>query len=114
MRRPGPDRLTLARIDGVIMRHVRAGPLTGEQQAAALAELAEVCGGRVDLLAEHAGVTLGFHEDDPDAGLHQRGAQLCVTAGADIALITAWIDEGKRRAAAALQAIPSHRPRPTS
>src|SRR5216684_4499157 len=93
MLRPEQDRLTRARIHGVITRHVRTGPLTGARQAAALADLAEVASGRVDLLAEHAGVALGFHEDDLDAALHQRGAQLCITAGADIAKIDHWIDE---------------------
>ncbi len=97
------DRLTLAQIAGVIMRHARTGSMTGAQQAAALAELAEVANGRVDLLAEHAGVALAFQENDADPGLAQRVAQLCISAGADIALIEQWIGEGSRRAAIARQ-----------
>jgi len=97
------DRLTLARIAGVIMRHARTGPMTGAQQAAALAELAEVANGRVDLLAEHAGVALAFQENDADPGLAQPVAQLCISAGADMALIEQWIGEGRRRAAIARQ-----------
>src|SRR5712692_4221705 len=76
------DRLTLARIAGVTRRHARGGPLTGEQEAAALAELAEVTGGRKDLLAEHAGVLLGWHENDLDAPVSEQIAQLCISAGA--------------------------------
>ncbi len=41
--------------------------------AAALAELAEVAHGRVDLLAEEAGLTIGFHEQDTDAPVYVLG-----------------------------------------
>ena len=53
-------------------RHVRGRPLTGIEEAAALAELAEVADGRVDLLAEQAGLAIGFHDQDADAPLTQR------------------------------------------
>jgi hypothetical protein len=109
MSRAEQDRLMLARIAGVTRRHVRGGPLTGEQEAAALAELAEVTDGRVDLLAEHAGVLLGFHEKDLDAAVYEQMAQLCISAGADIAAIENWIGEGRMRAANARR-IPFGRP----
>jgi hypothetical protein len=52
---------------GVTTRHARRGPLTGELEAAALAELADVADGRVDLLAEHAGVLAGPPPGSPPA-----------------------------------------------
>ncbi len=110
MSRNERDRLTLARIAGVTRRHARASPLTGEQEAAALAELAEVTGGRVDLLAEHAGVLLGWHENELDAAVSEQIAQLCISAGADMAAIESWIGEGRLRAAAARR-VPFGRPR---
>lgn len=91
------------------MRHARRGPLTGEQEAAALAELAEVADGRVDLLAEHAGVLLGFHEPDIDAAVYDRIAQRCISAGADMVAIESGIGEGRRRSAAVAR-IPFGRP----
>src|SRR5258708_32584433 len=67
MPRAEQDRLMLARIAGVTRRHAGGGPMTGEQKAAALAELAGVTEGRMDLLSEHAGVLLGSHANDIDA-----------------------------------------------
>ncbi len=107
--RPDDDRLRLARIAGVTRRHALAGPLTGEREAAALRELAEVADGRVDLLAERAGLALGFHEGDIDAAVYERIAQLCISAGASIADIEGWIGVGRQRAVAARQ-IPASRP----
>jgi hypothetical protein len=101
MPRAEHDRLMLARIAGVTRRHAGGGPLTGDQKATALAELAEVTEGRVDLLAEHAGVLLGSHENDVDSAVYEQIAQLCISAGADMAAIDSWIGEGRRRSAAA-------------
>jgi hypothetical protein len=95
------DRLTAARIAAITRRHARARALTGVEEAAALAELAEVAAGRADLLAEQAGLALGLHEHDIDSPVYLQAAQLCIKAGADIALISCWIDEGRQRAAAA-------------
>jgi hypothetical protein len=95
------DRLTSARIAAITRRHVRGRPLSGAEEAAALAELAEVADGRVDLLAEKAGLAIGFHEQDADAPVYLQIAQLCIKAGADTARISLWIEEGRRRVAAA-------------
>ena len=100
------DRLTVARIAAVTRRHARATVLTGEQEAAALADLAEVADGRIDLLAQQAGLAIGLHEQDVDAAVYLQIAQLCIQAGADIALIPRWIEEGRRRRHAA-QRLPS-------
>jgi hypothetical protein len=53
------DRLTVARLSGVAQRHARWGDLTETGKAAGVAELREVAGGRGDLLAEVAGISLG-------------------------------------------------------
>jgi len=74
-------------------------PLTGVEEAAALAELAEIAEGRIDLLAEEAGLAVGLHDQDAEVNLQI--AQLCIKAGADTAVISRWIEEGRRRAAAA-------------
>lgn len=103
MSRQGEDRLTAARIAATTRRHARARALTGAEEAAALAELAEVAAGRADLLAEQAGIALGFHEHDIDAQVYLQVAQLCIKAGADTTLISRWIEEGRQRAAAAKQ-----------
>jgi predicted urease superfamily metal-dependent hydrolase len=97
------DRLTSARIAGITRRHARARALTGVEEAAVLAELAEVAHGRVDLLAQEAGLAIGFHGQDIDAPMYLQIAQLCIKAGADTALISHWIEEGQRRAAAVRQ-----------
>lgn len=91
--------MMLALIAAVTRRHARGGPLTDARQATALAELAEVADGRVDLLAEYAGLAMSIEEDDLDAPVRRRIAQLCIVAGADMALIESWIEEGRRRRA---------------
>jgi hypothetical protein len=95
------DRVIVAQIAGAASRHARTHPLTPAQQQAAIAELATVADGRADLLAEHAGLAIGCHEGDLDERHHLRAAQLCINAGADTSLIPRWIEEGRRRAAAA-------------
>lgn len=65
---PDTDRIRYAEIAGATARHARGGdPLTPEQEAAALAELAEVAAGRADLLAQHAGLALGYGGVQADA-----------------------------------------------
>ena len=103
MRRRDEDRLIAAQVAAITMRHARARALTGAEEAAALAELAEVAAGRSDLLAEQAGLALGFHEHDGDSAVYLQAAQLCIKAGADTALIPRWIETGRQRAAAAGQ-----------
>jgi hypothetical protein len=102
---PDIDQVTAARI-AVTRRHARTRALTGAEQMAALTELAKAADGRVDLLAQHAGLTVGLHENDSDAPIYLQIAQLCIQAGADTALMPRWIAEGRRRAAAAQQLPP--------
>jgi hypothetical protein len=72
-----------------------------------VAELAEIAAGRGDLLAEVAGVEVGFHEGELDEERRILAAQLCIEAGADTSQVERWIDEGRRRArdVAAMRAV---------
>jgi hypothetical protein len=65
--RPSPenDRLLVARISGIAQRHARWRGPTEDETTAAVAELREVAGDRPDLLAEEAGILMGFHEGGP-------------------------------------------------
>src|SRR5271155_94318 len=95
------DRLLIARISGIAQRHAHWRELTDAEIAVAVAELREVAGDRPDLLAEEAGILIGFYQDDDLQGPKAaNAARLCRAAGADEALIPQWIGEGKRRAEA--------------
>ena len=97
--RPSPDadRLLMARISGIALRHARWREPTEDQTAVAVAELREIAGDRPDLLAEEAGILLGFHDglDEPRA---KAAASFCSAAGADKSLIPRWIEAGRERA----------------
>jgi hypothetical protein len=99
--RPDADRILAAQIAGAAARHARSRPLTPQEEAAAVAELKEIAGGRRDLLAEHAGTARGFGERHFDPGRYEQIAALCTAAGADPALIAQWVEVGRRRAAEA-------------
>ena len=70
--RPQADRLLVAKLTGKSRHHAKWRPLTADKEAAAVAALREVAGGRADLLAEVADVALGFCErwrpDTPGSG----------------------------------------------
>ena len=102
-KRPEADRLLLAEIWGEARRRARWHELSGEEEAAAVAALQELAGGRADLLAEVAGVLEGAREGEPDEPLARQAADLCRKAGADLEAIPAWIAEGRRRRALADQ-----------
>ena len=99
--RPGadPDRLLVAEITGEARHRARWRPLTDEEEAAALAELRALAGGRADLLAQVAGIFEGTNEGEPDEPLARSAARLCRMAGADADAIPGWIEEGRRRSA---------------
>ena len=93
------DRILVAQLTGEARHHARWRPLTGEEEAAALAELRTLAGGRGDLLAEVAGIFEGTSEGELDEPLARSAALLCRKAGADPAAIPAWIEAGRRRSA---------------
>jgi hypothetical protein len=97
--RPEADRILVAQLTGEARHHARWRPLTGEEEAAAVAELRALAGGRSDLLAEVAGIFEGTSEGELDEPLARSAARLCRKAGADPEAIPAWIEEGRRRSA---------------
>jgi hypothetical protein len=111
MSSPEPDRLLLAQIKGAAARHAQGWQLTGQEEAAAIAELTGAAAGRSDLLAEYAGTALGFGESQQDSARYRQIAELCIAAGADEALMQRWIEIGRQRAGAAA-AIPHAGRRP--
>ena len=99
--KPDSDRLVVARLTGIANRHSRWRELTEGETAAAVAEIQEAAAGRGDLLAEVAGILIGAREGELDEPKAKAAAELCRLAGADEALIPAWIEEGRRRVEAA-------------
>ena len=98
-KRPQADRLLVAEIWGEARHRVRWRELSSDEEAAAVAELRELAGGRADLLAQVAGVLEGAREGELDEPLARQAAMLCRRAGADEKAIPAWIEEGRRRRA---------------
>ncbi|MGH3185286.1 MAG: hypothetical protein ACRDOE_25750, partial [Streptosporangiaceae bacterium] len=98
-KRPQADRILIAEIWGEARRRARWRELSSDEEAAAVAELAELAAGRADLLAEVAGVLEGASEGEPDGPLARQAAQLCRKAGGDPDQIPAWIEIGRQRAA---------------
>ena len=105
--RPQADRILIAQLHDEAKHHARWRELTGEEHAAAVAALRELAAGRADLLAEVAGVLEGASEGQPGEPLARQAAGLCRAAGADPEAIAEWIEEGRRRRAAANMSPPS-------
>jgi len=81
------DRLILAWISGVASRRCPFAGRPPEQDDDAMAELARAAQGRADLLAEHAGMCLGFAAANlmaQYAAKHLAIASLCMAAGGDM------------------------------
>jgi hypothetical protein len=100
------DQQTVARLTGAARRHAHQRESTAAETAAAVAELRELAGDRDDLLAEVAGLLIGFYKRTVEDLMAQAAAGYCIAAGADPDLIPRWIEVGRRRAAAARQ-VPS-------
>jgi hypothetical protein len=96
-RKPNPDGITTAQLAGTAGRYVSQKPLDVD---AAVAELREIAGGRGDLLAERAGLTLGFYarENRDKWACKAVVAALLIAAGADLTKLSGWIVEGQDRA----------------
>jgi hypothetical protein len=97
-------------LTGEARHHARWRPLTQDEEAAAVAELRAIAGGRADLLAEAAGIFQGTSEGELDEPLARQAADLCREAGADPEAIPGWIEEGRRRAENARKRPHSGRP----
>ena len=101
------DRLRVAEITGEARHRAKWRPLTEDEEAAALAEIRTLAGGRADLLAQVVGIFEGTSEGEPDEPLARSAARLCRMAGADAGAIPAWIEEGRRRSANARRRSPA-------
>ena len=95
------DQLTVARLTGAAWRHASGREPTGAQTAAAVRELREMAGGRGDLLAEVAGLLIGYYRRTTEELKARAAAYYCIAAGAGLDLIPRWIETGCSRAAAA-------------
>ncbi len=97
-KRPEADRILVAQLTGEARHRARWRDLTSSEEAAAVAELRELAGGRGDLLAEVAGIFEGASEGRHDEQLARCAAGMCRKAEADPEAIPAWAEEGRRRA----------------
>ena len=103
--------MLVAEITGEARHHARWRPLTGKEEAAAIAGLRALADGRDDLLAQVAGIFEGTSEGELDEPLARCAAHLCRKAGAHPEAIPAWIEGGRRRAEAVRQMPFGGRPR---
>jgi hypothetical protein len=101
------DRLLVAPSIGAATPSTPRWRLTAEEEATAAAELKQAAAGWAALLAECAGLALGYGEHQLDGARYRHIAELCVAAGVDQTLVEAWIEIGRQRASAA--AATTHR-----
>jgi hypothetical protein len=81
-KRPQADRILVAKISGEAEHHAKRRELTADEEAAAVAALRELAGGRADLRAEVCGVMEGASEGELREPLARQAAELCRKAGA--------------------------------
>jgi hypothetical protein len=96
---PEADQQTVARLTGAAGRHAPGREPTAEETAAAVEELRDIADDRGDLLAEVAGLFIGFYRETNQERKAEAAARYCIAAGADPELIPRWIEEGQCRAA---------------
>jgi hypothetical protein len=97
---PQADRIILTQLRGAAWHHARWQEPTEAETAAAVAQLGEILAGRDDgpaLLAETAGLMLGYREGTPDEPRARAAAHFLAVAGADPELVGQWIAEGRHR-----------------
>jgi len=82
-------RFLAAKLSGEAKHHARWRDLSGDEEAAAVAALRELAGGRSDLLAEVADLAEGFHEGEPYEPIGRQITMLCRKAKADLGAIPA-------------------------
>jgi hypothetical protein len=95
------EQLTVARLTGAAWRHAPRREPTEAETAAAVRELREIASGRGDLLAEVAGLLIGYYRRTAEEPRARAAAYYCIAAGAGLELIPRWIEVGCSRAAAA-------------
>ncbi len=95
------DRILVAKISGEAKHHAKRRELTADEEAAAVAALRGLAGGRADLRAEVCGVMEGASEGELHEPLARQEAELCRKAGVGPEAIPRWIAEGRKRRDAA-------------
>lgn len=103
---PEADQQTVARLTGAAGRHAPWREPTVVETAAAVEELREIAGDRGDLLAEVAGLFIGFYRETNQERKAEAAARYCIAAGANPDLIPQWIEVGQRRAGSVRQNPP--------
>jgi hypothetical protein len=89
------NRLLVTPTAGPVAHPVPDWRLTPEEEATAVAELTQAGAGWAALLAECAGLALGYGEHQFDAARYRQIAELCIAAGVDETLVEAWIEVGR-------------------
>jgi len=89
-----PDRILAAKLNGRAQRLASAGGAITD----AVADLESMAHGRRDLLAQEAGLMVGWWSAKPGTGDYLLAAGLLVIAGADHDRLAQWIELGRRRA----------------
>ena len=108
-KRPQAGRILVAKISGEAKHHAKRRELTADEEAAAVAALRELAGGRADLLAEVCGVMGGASEGELHEPLARQAAELGGKAGAGPEATPRWIAEGRKRRDAAVLRRPARR-----
>jgi hypothetical protein len=101
------DQLTVARLTGTAWGSAPQRQPTAAETAAVVRELREIAAGRGDLLAEVAGLLIGYYRRTAEERKARAAAYYCMTAGAGLELIPRWIEVGASRAAAARRIPPA-------
>jgi hypothetical protein len=101
------DQLAVARLTGTAWRHAPRREPSAAETAAAVRDLREIAAGRGDLLAEVAGLLIGYYRGTAEEPKARAAAYYCITAGAGLELIPRWIEVGCSRAAAARRIPPA-------
>jgi hypothetical protein len=96
-----PDRLLVTPATGPATPPPPSGRLTADAEAAVATELKHAAPRWAALLAECAGLALGYGEHQADAARYRQIAGLCIAAGVDQTLMEAWIEVGRQRASTA-------------
>jgi len=95
------DRLLVTKPTMHALGYAQNRQLTAEETTTAVTDLKHVAAGWAALLAECAGLVLGYGANQFDATRYRQIAELCIAAGVEETLIEAWIEVGRQRATTA-------------
>jgi hypothetical protein len=95
------DFLFVTQTAGAAASPVPRRRLTSDEGAATVAELKQAATGWAALLAECAGLVLGYGGHQFDDVRYRQIAELCIAAGVDETQVEAWIEVGRERASIA-------------